>query len=162
GLVRLSILIPTLNEARHLSAAVDRARQQAALGPPHEILVADCGSTDGTADLAVRLGARLVQGRPPPSCRASALNRAACAATGDALLSLDANRLAPPGSARAIEQALRKPQVVGGAFEFALDDPRFGLRVVEFINRLRYRLWPHYYGDQGVFVLAAVFRQVGG
>ena len=30
------------------------------------------------------------------------------------------------------------------------------------INRVRYRLWPWYYGDQGVFVRASVFRRVGG
>jgi glycosyltransferase involved in cell wall biosynthesis len=54
--MRLSIIIPTLNEARHLSATVAQARLQAVLGPPHEIIVADCGSVDGTADLAVRLG----------------------------------------------------------------------------------------------------------
>jgi hypothetical protein len=51
---------------------------------------------------------------------------------------------------------------VGGAFEFALDGEEFGLRVVELINRVRYRLWPLYYGDQGIFVRASVFRRVGG
>jgi glycosyltransferase involved in cell wall biosynthesis len=160
--MRLSILIPTLNEARYLPAAVGAVRRRAADGPPHEVLVADCGSADGTAELAAQLGVQLVGGWPAPANRAAALNRAAGAATGDVFLSLDADTLVPRGYDRAIRQALRDPHAVGGAFEFALDGPEFGLRVVELIDRVRYRLWPLYYGDQGIFVRAAVFRRVGG
>ena len=160
--MRLSVIIPTLNEARYLPAAVAAVRRRAALGPPHEILVADCGSTDGTAEAAERLGARLVRGEPAPDSRAAALNRGAAVATGDVLLFLDADTLAPFAFDRSIRGVLRDPQVVGGAFEFALDGRGVGLRVVEVVNRVRYRLWPRYYGDQGVFVRAAAFRRAGG
>jgi hypothetical protein len=61
-----------------------------------------------------------------------------------------------------VRQALRDPRAVGGAFEFALDGPEWGLRLVEVVNRVRYRLWPQYYGDQGVFARAAAFRRAGG
>lgn len=160
--MRLSIIIPTLNEARHLSAAVAQARLQAVVGPPHEIIVADCNSVDGTADLAVRLGTHVIQGCPGFSSRAEALNRGAGAATGDVFLSLDADTLVPRGYDRAIQHALHDPKVIAGAFEFALDGRQGGLRLVELINRVRYRLWPLYYGDQGIFVRAPVFRRVGG
>jgi glycosyltransferase involved in cell wall biosynthesis len=160
--MRLSVLIPTLNESGYLEQSVAEARRRAVLGPPGEIIVADCGSTDGTAELALRLGVRLEQGPPLPTSRADALNRAASSATGDVLLALDADTLVPHGYDRAIFQALQNPRVVGGAFEFALDGRRAGLRVVELINRVRYRIWPLYYGDQGVFVRAEVFRSVGG
>ncbi len=160
--MRLSVIIPTLNEAGYLAAAVAQARLRAALGPPHEIIVADCGSADGTAGLAARLETQLAQGRPAFSSRAAALNGGAAVATGDVLLFLDADTMVPRGYDRAIRQALGGPQVVGGAFEFALDGPQLGLRLVEVINRVRYRLWPLYYGDQGVFVRALAFRQVGG
>jgi glycosyltransferase involved in cell wall biosynthesis len=160
--MRLSILIPTLNEAHYLAAAVEHVRTRAALGPPHEVIVADCGSTDGTPELAKRLGVRLAQEQPPPRSRAAALNCAAAEASGDVLLSLDADTLVPPGYDRAIRRALREPDVVGGAFEFALGGSQRGLRVVEFINRIRYRLWPLYYGDQGLFVRAAAFRRLRG
>jgi len=160
--MRLSILIPTLNEAAYLPRAVARARHRAELGPPREILVADCDSLDGTADLATRLGTHLVRGQPAPSSRAEALNRAAAAATGDVLLALDADTLVPQGYDEAIRRTLRDPHAVGGAFEFALDGTHPGLRLVELVNRVRYRLWPLYYGDQGVFVRATVFQRVGG
>jgi rSAM/selenodomain-associated transferase 2 len=160
--VKLSIVIPTLNEARHLPAAVAAVVRRAALGPPHEIIVADCGSADGTAELAESLGVRVARAAPPPDSRAAALNRGAAGASGDVLLFLDADTFVPRAYDRSIVGALRDPQVVGGAFEFALDGRALGLRLVEVINRVRYRLWPRYYGDQGVFVRAAVFRRAGG
>jgi glycosyltransferase involved in cell wall biosynthesis len=160
--VKLSVIIPTLNEAGYLPAAVAAVRRRAALGPPHEILVADCRSADGTAELAERLGVRVVCDAPLPDSRAAALNRGAAVASGDVLLFLDADTLVPVAFDRSIRGALRDPQVVGGAFENALDGPGLGLRLIEAVNRVRYRIWQHYYGDQGLFVRAAVFRGVGG
>jgi rSAM/selenodomain-associated transferase 2 len=160
--VKLSVIIPTLNEARYLAAAVRALRTRAVLGASHEVIVADCGSTDGSAELAARLGTVVVQDNPRLDSRAAALNAGAAHATGDVMLFLDADTHAPQGYDRAIERALRDPHVVGGAFEFALDGSELGLRIVEFINRVRYRIWPYFYGDQGIFVRASVFHQIGG
>jgi rSAM/selenodomain-associated transferase 2 len=160
--LKLSIVIPTLNEERYLSAAVAGVRRRAVLGETHEIILADCGSVDGTVDAAHRLRIRVIEQAPPLASRAAALNAGAARATGDVLLFLDADSLVPRGYDRVIERALRKPRAVGGAFEFALDGPEFGLRVVETINRIRYRVWPYYYGDQGIFVRADVFQRLGG
>jgi hypothetical protein len=52
--------------------------------------------------------------------------------------------------------------VVGGAFEMVLDAPGFGPRLLELVNRIRYRIRPRYYGDQGIFTRMAVFHEVGG
>lgn len=160
--MRLSIIIPTLNEARYLPTAVAHARRQAVVAPPYEIIVADCGSMDGTAELAMHLGTHLVQRRPALSSRAAAMNRGAAESTGDVFFFLDADTLVPRGYDRIIQQALADPRVVGGAFEFALDGTQVALRLVEFLNRVRYRIWPLFYGDQGLFVRASVFRLVGG
>jgi rSAM/selenodomain-associated transferase 2 len=160
--MRLSIIIPTLNEARYLPIAVAQARHQAVLAAPHEIIIADCGSVDGTAELATRLGTHLVQKRPALSSRAAALNRGAAEAIGDVFLFLDADTLVPKGYDRSIQQVLADPRVVGGAFEFALDGAQLALRLVEILNRIRYRIWPLYFGDQGLFVRASAFRSVGG
>jgi rSAM/selenodomain-associated transferase 2 len=160
--VKLSVIIPTLNEARYLAAAVGMVRSRAVLGAPQEIIVADCGSADGSAELAARLGVSVVKESPRLESRAAALNAGAARATGNVLLFLDADTQAPRGYDRAIERALRDPHVVGGAFEFALDGQAFGLRLVELINRIRYRIWPYFYGDQGIFVRAEVFHRLGG
>lgn len=160
--MNLSIIIPTLNEAGYLPRTVAAVRRRARLGPPYEMIVADCGSTDGTPAAARQLGLRVVVDTPPPGTRAAALNAGAAHAAGDVLLFLDADTLPPPGYDRAIGHALTNGHVIGGTFEFELDDSALGLRLVEWINRIRYRIWPRYYGDQGLFVRAAVFRQLGG
>lgn len=159
--MNLSVIIPTLNEAHYLAAAVAAVRRRAVCSAP-EILVSDCGSADGTPALAERLGVRLVCGVPPPDSRAAALNAGVAAAGGDVLMFLDADTRVPHGYDRSIVQALGDPRVVGGAFEFELDGSPLGLRVVEIINRVRYRLWARYYGDQGIFVRREAFRRVNG
>src|SRR5262245_42649659 len=100
--MRLSIIIPTLNEARYLAAAVAAARHRATNDPPAEIIVSDCGSADGTRELGQRLGARVPHHDPPPDSRAAALNRGAAGACGDVLLFLDADTVVPYGYDRAI------------------------------------------------------------
>lgn len=113
-------------------------------------------------EIARCLGVRLVQAEPPPGSRGAALNRGAAQATGDVLLFLDADTLVPKGYDQAIVKALANPRVIGGAFEFQLEGAELGLRIVECINRVRYRLWPRYYGDQGIFVRAGAFHRAGG
>ena len=60
-----------------------------------------------------------------------------------------------------IERALTDKDVVGGAFEFALDGEEFGLRIIEIINRVRYRVRSGFYGDQGLFVRRDIFFKAG-
>ena len=62
--VELTIVIPCLNEAETLPVCIDKARQgfQAA-GLSGEVLVADNGSTDGSAAVAEKAGARVVSVR---------------------------------------------------------------------------------------------------
>ena len=160
--MKLSIIIPTLNESQYLPATILSIREQAVLKEPHEIIVVDCSSTDNTANLALQLGVHLVRIEYNVTGRAFALNKGAEAATGDIFLFVDADTLPPKGYDEAIKTALEDSKVVGGAFEFALDGEGFGLRLVELINRLRYRISQLYYGDQGIFVRANIFRMIGG
>ena len=51
--LRISVIVPTLNEAAHVAATVDSIRASL---PAAEIIVADGGSTDETPRLAARLG----------------------------------------------------------------------------------------------------------
>src|SRR5919206_4106478 len=59
--VRLTILMPCLNEARTLPACIKKAQAYLSrAGISGEILIADNGSTDGSRDIAQALGARVV------------------------------------------------------------------------------------------------------
>lgn len=158
--MKLSVIIPTLNEAEFVATAIDSARRMAG-GAPVEIIVADCGSADRTVAIA-RSCEVLVEKGPMLTSRARACNAGAAAATGDTLLFLHADSRPPPGYDMLIAKALADPANVGGAFEFALDGPERRLRLVEWINRLRYRLRRRYFGDQGIFVRRPVFERLGG
>ncbi len=58
----VSIVMPCLNEAETLASCVQKAQRAIAqLGVSGEVVVADNGSTDGSAAIASRLGARVVE-----------------------------------------------------------------------------------------------------
>ena len=57
----ISVVMPCLNEARTLGACIDEAKTAlTTLGAPWEIVVADNGSSDGSQEIAVARGARVV------------------------------------------------------------------------------------------------------
>ncbi len=160
---RVSVIIPTLNEALRIGARLD---ELAAIGGWYEILVVDGGSTDGTRAIAQRPGVQLIDG---PRGRASQMNAAAARATGDVLLFLHADVVLPADAHRWIAAALTDPSatgqsVVAGAFRtWTVADleghwwaPALHLADL----RSRYSLLP--YGDQALFVRAAAFTLVGG
>jgi rSAM/selenodomain-associated transferase 2 len=160
--MNLSIIIPTLNEAEYLASTLQCLSENSRLENYNEVIVIDSGSTDETCEIALKLGVKLIRSNNASPGRAYVLNEAAQSATGDVLLFLDADTLVPIGYDQLIETALSDPKFIGGAFEFALDGAEFGLRVVELINRIRYRIRQRYYGDQGVFVRSDIFQRVGG
>lgn len=162
--MKLSIIIPTLNESQYIARTINSVREHAILGEPHEIIVLDSGSTDGTTDIVRKLKVILVKEGSILTGRATILNRGASFAKGDGdvFLFLDGDTLPPKGYDEEIRHAIFDMGATGGAFEFALEGKGFGRRLVETINRIRYRISNNFYGDQGIFVTAAVFREIGG
>jgi glycosyltransferase involved in cell wall biosynthesis len=90
------------------------------------------------------------------------MNAGAAAARGDVLFFLHADSLAPADALVRIEAALADPRVAGGAFEHRFAERMWSLHAINLVNRLRYRLTHNWYGDQGIFVRAEVFRALGG
>jgi len=153
--LRLSIIIPTWNEAANISAAVMRAREL----DPHEVLVADGGSSDGTLETASGLPCRVIR---TPRGRAVQQNLAAAAASGDVLLFLHADCwLAAPGRMQ-MEQALRSPRIPGGAFRHRIDSAGLLFRAIETGDSLRVASLRIAYGDQGIFLRRTIFERLGG
>jgi rSAM/selenodomain-associated transferase 2 len=151
----ISVVIPTLNEAGHLP----RALRQAAADGPMEIIVADGGSRDDTVRIAEAHGARVVM---CDANRARQMNAGAALARGETLLFLHADTLLPSGYRQEMLAALRAPNMVGGAFRFALADPFPGRWLTETTTNLRSRLWRMPYGDQALFVRRWAFDELGG
>lgn len=160
--MKLSIIIPTLNEASYLPETIFKAKENAFSANIHEFIVVDSGSRDRTCEIAKSLGAEIISSGDKDLGKARILNKGASIASGDVYLFLDADTILPQAYDLLIEKTLSDQAAVGGAFEFKLDGKEFGLRLVELINRVRYRVRQRYYGDQGVFVRAGVFNRVGG
>jgi rSAM/selenodomain-associated transferase 2 len=153
----VSIVIPARNDAAALARTLDHLAVLP--GPDREVIVAAAGDPEGTWR-AVGTRARLLW--PGGSTRAELMNAGAAHARGAVLFFLHADSRPPPDGLRRISEALEDPGVVGGAFEHRFEERDWSLRVITALNRVRYRLTRNYYGDQGLFVRAAVFRELGG
>ena len=88
--MRLSAVIPALNEERHLGGLLsDIQRQTRSLD---EVIVVDAGSSDATVRIAERSRAAVLHGEPPV---ARGRNLGGYAATGDLIFFLDADTRLP-------------------------------------------------------------------
>lgn len=153
--MRLSIIIPVLNEERTIAAALaDLDRAEAG-----EVIVVDGGSTDRTAAIVRATSARLVAS---PRGRAAQMNAGAREAAGDVLLFLHADTKLPAGASRDIRECMADTRCVGGRFDIRLDSPRPLLRLVGRMISLRSRLTRVATGDQAIFARRAVFERLGG
>lgn len=97
----LSIIIPARNEAHNLPALLASLAQLSP--PPHQVIVVDDGSTDGTGELARAAGATVVSPPPLPAGwigKSWACHAGAAHATGAWLLFTDADTVHAPWSAR--------------------------------------------------------------
>jgi glycosyltransferase involved in cell wall biosynthesis len=101
--LRLSIVVPALDEAAGIGTALARLAPLRARG--HEVLVVDGGSRDGTAALAAPLADRVLQA---PRGRARQMNAGAAAARGEALLFLHADTRLPEDADALVSGALRE------------------------------------------------------
>jgi glycosyltransferase involved in cell wall biosynthesis len=159
--IKLSIIIPTLNEADYICRTLNSINSNKFYVYNPEIIVVDSDSTDNTTDIARPLVDKLIRLKPSSSGKWQALNKGAESSSGEILLFLDADTVVPKDYDKEIENVFINRNIVGGAFEFALDGREFGLRVVELINRGRYRVRHSFYGDQGVFVRSDIFFKSG-
>ena len=154
----VSIIIPVRNDAEALARTLDHLGHLPGMDTA-EVIVAAAGNRQST-DLVVAERAQLLW--PDGSTRATLMNAGATRARAAVLFFLHADSFPPPQAFELIRQALADERVIGGAFEHLFAEPVWSLRAITWINRLRYRLTHNYYGDQGIFVRTAVFRQMGG
>ena len=168
---RVSIIIPTLNEADYIGRTL---RQLSILDPPAwEVLVVDGGSEDGTAAIAASAGVRLVL--CDRSGRAVQMNRGARVATGEVLCFLHADTSIPDDIVAVIEQTLADRRVAGGGFislMAGVKKTRLGVSLHNYLKTyyapLLFR--PHLFfrglrllfGDQVIFCRRTDFWECGG
>ncbi len=111
GDLRLSVIIPALNEEALLGTCLAALREQS--DPVDEIIVVDNGSTDGTVDLARSARGVTVLHEPNRGVSYSR-NTGFAAAEGDILARIDADTIVSPGWAAAIRRAFADDPAVAG------------------------------------------------
>lgn len=160
GGLRVSVIVPVLNEAGGLPGLLDHMQASLEAGEVHEVIVADGGSTDG-GDALVRARAafRLVR---CAAGRALQMNAGAAAARGDVLLFLHADCRLEDRALAELRSVMNHNGIVGGAFRHRIRDRRWFLRLIEFGDNLRSGLLGLFYGDQGIFCRRDVFESLGG
>ncbi len=153
---RVSVIIPTLDEAERLPRLIETLQREPELA---EIIIADGGSGDGTPALAEALGAHIVAGARG---RGQQLRAGAATAQGEVLLFLHADSVFPTGGLAALCAALdRNLRAPGGNFLTVFDGGgSFARWLTGFYAALR--RFALYYGDSGIFVRRAVYEAIGG
>ena len=153
----ISVVIPTYNEEGVVGKCIRALREERT---NCEIIVADGGSSDGTAEEVMSFqDILMVQSRKG---RGPQLNAGAAAARGEILLFLHADTILEKGWSSDILSACGQDGVVGGAFTLKIDCRGGRYRLTEHWVRLRCRLFSVPYGDQGIFLKSDVFRKLGG
>ena len=152
---RISIIIPTLNEANVIEETITRLPQSEQV----EILVVDGGSSDGTAERAREFGARVLSTAPS---KAKQMNAGAAEARGEALLFLHADTCLPEQFENKVIAAMSRKGFSAGAFTLEIDSADWGLRFIERVANWRARIFKMPYGDQALFVSRKLFNKIGG
>lgn len=153
--MKLSIIIPTLNEAKVINNLTDAFQR---LSGDLEIIVADGGSQDETLRLARGCGLRVIEAARG---RGRQMNAGAKLASGDVLLFLHADTRLPKGALEMIEELLQDERVCGGNFSLVFDGSSLEARLMTLAYPLL-RLGGMCYGDSAIFVRRSVFEQLGG
>ena len=143
--MKLSIIIPCLDEAKGIEAALRALAPMRQRGC--EVVVADGGSADATRELAAALCDRLVVA---PRGRAAQMNAGAREASGDALLFLHADTRLPDLADEEILGSLKNN--AWGRFDVRIDASHPLLAIVAWAMNLRSRLTGIATGDQAIFV----------
>ncbi len=152
---RISIIIPTLNEAGNIKKAITTTQSNTNI----EVIIVDGGSKDDTIEIAKSLGIKVISSSPG---RAMQMNTGAVAASGEILLFLHADTCLPTGFDDMVRKALQQPGTVAGAFKLRIDASLLSLRWVEWGINVRSHFYQMPYGDQAIFLTKEVFHEIGG
>ena len=158
--LRLCAIIPALNESAGLGATLASLAAQSE--PLEAVVVADGGSTDGTAGLARAAGAMVLGcGRVGRGCQiAEALGTVGWA---DAVVIVHADMRLPIAAAAAIRKVLyERPGCPGGCLGHRFDRRWPTSWLVEGCDWVRARGFGISYGDQAQFFRPADLERVGG
>jgi len=145
----VSVVVPAKNEAEKIQACIQAVKTDKSV---NEVVVVDGGSSDETALIAERAGAKVIHYTAPPGKgggRGGQIYAGIGVAKGDAVAIVHADVTASYPLFSDIVHVLQKnPTIVGGAVGGVFNDPDWRFRIIEFLNDFR-ALFPGIsFGDQ--------------
>jgi len=156
----LSIVIPALNEGSNIGTTID-ALKKSTITCTYDIVVVDGGSQDATIDEARSRGAQIIKCEPG---RGKQLAAGGMQAKGAWLLFLHADTELEAGWFKEAEQFITNEKELRHAavFSYKLDDDTGATSVLEAIVNWRTRILALPYGDQGLLISHAFYRDLHG
>lgn len=154
--MQISVIIPVLNEARHIGKTVRYIRQHGGRSVA-EVIVVDGGSTDGTAQLAREAGATVIAS--PRKGRGAQIDFGARQSRGEVLYFVHADTLPPTTFAAEMQAALSKGWLMGN-FQYCFDSKSLLLRLNAFSTRFRWFFTQG--GDRTFFIRRETYFSLGG
>lgn len=107
-LMRFSVVIAALNEAKNIASCISRARS---VLKRSEVIVVHAGSSDNTALIARQCGAIVCESIP---CRGKQFNIGAQKSQGEVIIFLHADTLLPEASQERLETFFLRPELKSG------------------------------------------------
>ena len=134
----LTVIIPVHDGAEELGPCLEALMRSET--PPDEVIVVDDASSDGSAELAQRCGARVVRLSPPPRGPAFARNRGAELAQGDILFFTDSDVMLHPDSLGLALETLRGDAGIDACFGSYDDTPAAKELVSQYKNLMHHHV----------------------
>lgn len=152
----ISIIIPAINEAKHLSKLIPFLKEN---GGPHlaEIILVDGGSTDDSLIIAESAGAIVLNS--PVRRRSVQMNLGAKHSSGEILYFVHADTFPPPQYAFDIVTYFEQGYPLG-CYRFKFDSDKWYLKINNYMTRFDYP-WCRG-GDQSLYVDKDIFYEFGG
>jgi glycosyltransferase involved in cell wall biosynthesis len=156
---QLSIIVPTLNEEKHLPFLLESIKRQS-FGD-YEVIVADAGSEDKTLEIARKYNCKIVKGGLPAEGR----NSGAKIAEKELLLFLDAEAVLPENflNKTLLEFRKRKLGIAGCGLQPITKNKTYGIMQDILYNwpaRLLEGVFP--YDSNFILVEKEIHKQIGG
>src|SRR5438270_12505420 len=139
GGLELSVIVPVRNGAGSLPPLLESLRVQTLPGDRYEVIVVDNDSSDGTAGVAERHGARVVH--EPIANRSRARNRGADAARTRLYAFTDADCVAHARWLEALFGSAPTAPLVAGEVELRVSDRPNAIERFEKLWRFGQRAW---------------------
>jgi len=156
-LSKISIIIPTINEANNLPLLLS---DLSSIQKEGEIIIVDCGSEDKTIDVANIYGAKVYKSHERN--RGLQLNIGAKNSKGDWLIFLHADTRLTHDWFKKLNSVLNENKNSIYFFEFKINHKKIIYRVLEILVNFRSKFFKQPYGDQGLIIHRTTYFRNNG